>query len=213
MRRKDRQVIGIGEMEKIISQCQACHLALWDWHGNPYALALNFGYRPGSPPPLYFHCARECKKLDLIQANPRAAFVIDRPLGKVGASLVNDQVVATNVSYGGTLKVTGAGGAFVAGDVFKLFSAGSYGGTFSQTNLFSPVHGELVMCGQLERWLCRIAEVLILASHESGNCLVGAPVRPNGHVAQTWGRQSPPGRKPPSPTTTVGSAAVPSARP
>ena len=43
--------------------------------------------------------------------------------------------VATNVTYGGTLRISGAGGAFAAGDTFKLFSAGSYSGSFSQTNL------------------------------------------------------------------------------
>jgi hypothetical protein len=90
MRRKDRQVIGIGQMEKIISRCRVCHLALSDPHGNPYALALNFGYRSGSQPMLYFHCAREGKKLDLIRANPRAAFVIDRPLELVTGPMACD---------------------------------------------------------------------------------------------------------------------------
>ena len=56
-------------------------------------------------------------------------------VSKVGTSPVNDQVVATNVTYGGTLKVTGVGGAFAAGDTFKLFSAGSYGGSFSTISL------------------------------------------------------------------------------
>ena len=56
-------------------------------------------------------------------------------VGKVGATKVNDQVVATNVTYGGTLTVMGAGGALVAGDIFKLFSAGSYGSSFGTINL------------------------------------------------------------------------------
>ena len=80
MRRRDRQVVEIKEMENIISRCQVCHLALSDPQGYPYALALNFGYQPGSPPVLYFHCAKEGKKLDLIRANPRTAFIIDRAL-------------------------------------------------------------------------------------------------------------------------------------
>jgi nitroimidazol reductase NimA-like FMN-containing flavoprotein (pyridoxamine 5'-phosphate oxidase superfamily) len=65
IRRKDRQGIGIGEMENIISRCRVCHLALSDPHGNPYAVALNFGYQSGSPPTLCFRCAKEGKKLDL----------------------------------------------------------------------------------------------------------------------------------------------------
>lgn len=80
MRRKDRQVVGVKDMEKIISRCQVCHLALSDRDGEPYVVALNFGYQSGSPPALYFHCARQGKKLDLIRTNPRAAFMIDRAL-------------------------------------------------------------------------------------------------------------------------------------
>jgi autotransporter-associated beta strand protein len=56
-------------------------------------------------------------------------------VSKVGGTAANDQVVATNVTYGGTLTVSGAGGAFVPGDTFKLFSAGSYFGSFNPINL------------------------------------------------------------------------------
>jgi uncharacterized protein len=90
MRRNDRQVVGIKEMEKIISRCQVCHLALSDPDGQPYALALNFGYQPGSPPVLYFHCAKEGRKLNLIRANPRAAFIIDRALELITGPMACD---------------------------------------------------------------------------------------------------------------------------
>jgi uncharacterized protein len=66
MRRKDRQVSRTKEMEGIISRCQVCHLALSGSDGQPYVVALNFGYQPGATPMLYFHCARQGKKLDLI---------------------------------------------------------------------------------------------------------------------------------------------------
>jgi len=89
MRRKDRQVVGIKEMEKIISRCPVCHLALSNPHGHPYALALNFGYQP-VPPVLYFHCAKEGKKLNLIRANPRAAFMIDRALELITGPMACD---------------------------------------------------------------------------------------------------------------------------
>jgi len=67
-------------MEGIISRCQVCHLALSDPEGKPYVVALNFGYQPGATPRLYFHCARQGRKLDLIRINPKAAFIIDRAL-------------------------------------------------------------------------------------------------------------------------------------
>jgi autotransporter-associated beta strand protein len=56
-------------------------------------------------------------------------------VSKASGSPTSDQVVAANVTYGGTLTVSGAGGAFAPGDTFKLFSAGSYGGSFSPINL------------------------------------------------------------------------------
>ncbi len=90
MRRRDRQVVATTEMEKIISRCQVCHLALSDLRGHPYALALNFGYQPGPPPTLYFHCAKQGKKLDLIRANSKAAFIIDRALELVTGPMACD---------------------------------------------------------------------------------------------------------------------------
>ncbi len=56
-------------------------------------------------------------------------------VSKLGGIASYDQVVSTNVTYGGTLMVTGAGGAFAPGDTFRLFAAGSYSGSFSATNL------------------------------------------------------------------------------
>jgi len=77
-------------MEEIISRCQICHLALASPQGGPYAVALNFGYACGNPPALYFHCAREGKKLELIRQNPRCAFVIDRAIKLVTGPMACD---------------------------------------------------------------------------------------------------------------------------
>jgi len=90
MRRRDREVVGIKEMEDIISRCQVCHLALSDSQGHPYVVALNFGYQPGSPAVLYFHCATAGKKLDLLRANPRASFMIDRELELIKSPMACD---------------------------------------------------------------------------------------------------------------------------
>lgn len=54
------------------------------------------------------------------------------------ASHTNDSLVGmTSVSYGGKLIVTNLGGTLAPGDSFKLFSAGSYSGTF--TSIALPV--------------------------------------------------------------------------
>jgi autotransporter-associated beta strand protein len=52
------------------------------------------------------------------------------------ASSTNDVVAGlTAVSFDGTLTVTNLGGTFVGGESYQLFSAGSYNGNFTATNL------------------------------------------------------------------------------
>ena len=74
MRRKDREITEITEIIKIIKNCATCSVALIDGD-YPYVVPLNFGiaYIDGKVK-LYFHCAKEGKKLDLIKANPKSAF-------------------------------------------------------------------------------------------------------------------------------------------
>lgn len=76
MRRKDREITDLNEMESVIRKADCCHVALSD-NDKPYLVALNFGYQPGKPPSLYFHCAREGKKLDILRKNPQACFSVD----------------------------------------------------------------------------------------------------------------------------------------
>lgn len=73
MRRKDRQVLDEGAIGHILQDSEYCHLAL-SAADRPYAVPLNFGYVwDGSRLSLYFHCAHEGEKLDVLRANPRAA--------------------------------------------------------------------------------------------------------------------------------------------
>ena len=44
MRRKDREVTDLQEIEEIIKGCKVCHLAMAD-AGQPYIVPLNFGYQ------------------------------------------------------------------------------------------------------------------------------------------------------------------------
>lgn len=77
MRRKDRQVSLPGEVEDIVKKCRVCRLGLFDEAG-PYIVPLNFGYavREGEYT-LYFHSAREGRKIEAIRQNPRVAFEMD----------------------------------------------------------------------------------------------------------------------------------------
>ena len=73
MRKADREIKDPGELEDIIRRAEVCRLAMVD-DGEPYIVPLNFGYRDGS---LYFHCAREGRKLDILRKNPKVCFELE----------------------------------------------------------------------------------------------------------------------------------------
>jgi nitroimidazol reductase NimA-like FMN-containing flavoprotein (pyridoxamine 5'-phosphate oxidase superfamily) len=77
MRRKDREVTGTEELLAIIRANKVCRLGMAD--GNlPYVVPLNYGFefdRGGLV--LYFHCAGEGKKIDILKKNSRVCFEID----------------------------------------------------------------------------------------------------------------------------------------
>ena len=69
---KDREGI-----ERILLKCRTCHLAMADG-GTPYVVPLSYGYRfaEGDVLELFFHSAREGKKIDMLRKNNRACFEI-----------------------------------------------------------------------------------------------------------------------------------------
>ncbi len=72
MRRTDREVKDTAEIMKIIEKCDVCRLGLSD--GNvPYVVPMNYGYEYSDGKlTLYFHGAKEGKKLQIIQNNASA---------------------------------------------------------------------------------------------------------------------------------------------
>ena len=78
MRRKDREVADFEEQLAIIKKCDVCRIALNDEDGFPYIVPMNFGMDvQNGQLYLYFHCATEGKKLDLIRKDNRAFFEMD----------------------------------------------------------------------------------------------------------------------------------------
>ena len=73
MRRKDKEIFDRQEIETILQRAAVCRLALADENG-PYVVPLCFGYRDNR---LYFHSAREGRKLDMLKKNNRVCFEID----------------------------------------------------------------------------------------------------------------------------------------
>lgn len=77
MRRKDREVKDFDKIIDILESCDCCRLGLLD-NNSTYILPLNFGYKlDGEKITLYFHTAKEGKKLDLINNAYSASFEMD----------------------------------------------------------------------------------------------------------------------------------------
>jgi uncharacterized protein len=76
MRRRDREITDIQELEGIISGCDVCRVAIAN-ENIPYIVTMNFGYVGGKNPHLYFHCATGGKKLDMIRNNNYVCFEMD----------------------------------------------------------------------------------------------------------------------------------------
>lgn len=76
MRRKDRQINDISDIELIISAADVCRVAFAD-NNIPYIVTMNFGYSGGEHPSLYFHCAPEGRKLEMIKKNNYVCFELD----------------------------------------------------------------------------------------------------------------------------------------
>ena len=77
MRRRDREIGDRASLRAIIEKAEACRLA-FAVGDTPYIVTMNFGFEwEGELPVLYFHCAREGRKLDMMRLNPRVCFELD----------------------------------------------------------------------------------------------------------------------------------------
>jgi nitroimidazol reductase NimA-like FMN-containing flavoprotein (pyridoxamine 5'-phosphate oxidase superfamily) len=79
MRRKDREITDIKEIEKILESAFVCHLGLVDGD-MPYVVPVNYMYKDGF---MYLHGASSGRKLDIIAKNPNACFEVEITPGTV----------------------------------------------------------------------------------------------------------------------------------
>jgi len=73
MRRKEKEITDRQTIESILMRARVCRLAFTDGEV-PYMVPLCFGYRDNT---LYFHSAREGKKIEIIKKNPGVCFEVD----------------------------------------------------------------------------------------------------------------------------------------
>ena len=77
MRKSQREVKDFDGIVKILDKCQVIRLAVNDGE-SPYIVPLSFGYSAdGGKLKLYFHCATEGKKVDLIASSNAVAVEAD----------------------------------------------------------------------------------------------------------------------------------------
>ena len=77
MRRKDREITDLDEIEAILRQCKTCHIAMVD-DGLPYVVPVSYGYSILNRTllELYFHSAPEGRKLDVWKRNNKVCFEV-----------------------------------------------------------------------------------------------------------------------------------------
>lgn len=77
MRKNQREIKDFGEICGILSRCQTIRLAMYG-EDYPYIVPLSFGYEADDGRiTLYFHCAKEGKKVDLIRRDNRVCVEAD----------------------------------------------------------------------------------------------------------------------------------------
>ena len=81
MRRDEREIRDRAEIDAILRRSRVCRLGLSD-DGQPYVVPLCFGYDGRS---LYFHCAREGRKLEILRRESRVCVEFDELAGLVDA--------------------------------------------------------------------------------------------------------------------------------
>lgn len=70
MRRTEREILDPEFMHQVLRDATEIYIALNTGEA-PYVLPVNFIFHSGS---IYFHCALEGRKLDLLRADPRVGF-------------------------------------------------------------------------------------------------------------------------------------------
>lgn len=73
MRRKEKEITNIRDIEAIIQKAEVCRLGL-AVDNTPYIVPVFFGYENNC---LYIHCAKEGRKLDMIKQNNYVCFEME----------------------------------------------------------------------------------------------------------------------------------------
>jgi len=73
VRRKNKEITDKAVLHEILRNSEVCRIAFFD-DEYPYIVPMNYGYKDDC---LFFHCAPEGRKLDLIRKNNNVGFEIE----------------------------------------------------------------------------------------------------------------------------------------
>jgi nitroimidazol reductase NimA-like FMN-containing flavoprotein (pyridoxamine 5'-phosphate oxidase superfamily) len=73
MRRKEKEIYKLSDLESILQKAQVCHLGLID-NNVPYIVPVHYGYHKEH---LFIHTAKKGKKINLIKKNPKVCFEVE----------------------------------------------------------------------------------------------------------------------------------------
>jgi nitroimidazol reductase NimA-like FMN-containing flavoprotein (pyridoxamine 5'-phosphate oxidase superfamily) len=73
MRQAEREIKDRGMIDDLMKRAVVCHLGMVDGD-EPYIVPMNFGYDGKS---LFFHCAKEGRKIDILRRNDKVCFEVD----------------------------------------------------------------------------------------------------------------------------------------
>ncbi len=77
MRKREREITDMNEIQSILEHCKFLHLGLSDGD-QPYVVPLNFGYiLENGRLTFYLHGATEGYKFDVIRRNPKVSFAME----------------------------------------------------------------------------------------------------------------------------------------
>ncbi|MDR1796138.1 MAG: pyridoxamine 5'-phosphate oxidase family protein [Clostridiales Family XIII bacterium] len=118
MRKADREITDRAALAALLESCDVCRIALpGEDGGAPYIVPMNFGYdyhENSGNLTLWFHCALEGRKLDLIRAakdTARCGFEMDAEHALWGGDAACDygMAYASIIGTGRIAEVTGVG--------------------------------------------------------------------------------------------------------
>ncbi len=109
MRRKEKEITESEIIGSIFEKADVCHVAFAD-NNTPYIVTMNYGYVLGSENALFFHCAPEGRKIEMMKKNSRVCFTIDTDHRLYTGQKACDwgMKYRSVVGYGHLTEVTGA---------------------------------------------------------------------------------------------------------